>query len=81
MVNKEERRRKETAYTKYHYGRIKLDQKECAKAIHYFTKAIELDDKIEEVYYWRGRAHNEAQNWEAARTDLTKGLSYFQSNL
>jgi hypothetical protein len=74
MVNKQERRRKETAYTKFHYGRMKLDVKDCANAIYYFTQAIELDSTIDEIYYWRGRAHNESQSWVEAQSDLSKGF-------
>ena len=40
------------------------------KAVEGYTKAIRLDPKYTEAYFWRGAAHNELKQYDKALSDL-----------
>jgi tetratricopeptide (TPR) repeat protein len=62
-----------TAYT--NIGILFLNKKNAIDAATYFTKAINLDPKRAETYYYRGLAELQMQNTKEARADFQQVLT------
>jgi tetratricopeptide (TPR) repeat protein len=55
-------------------GILEAGRGENYPAITSFTRAIELDPKVQLAYYDRGTCYAKISNWQAAVTDLTKAI-------
>jgi tetratricopeptide (TPR) repeat protein len=62
-----------TIYT--NVGILFLNKKNPTDAVTYFTKAIDLDPKREESYYYRGLAHAQLKHTADARADFQQVLT------
>jgi Flp pilus assembly protein TadD/5-hydroxyisourate hydrolase-like protein (transthyretin family) len=62
-----------TVYT--NVGILFLNKKNPTDAITYFTKAVDLDPKREEAYYYRGLAHAQLKQTADARADFQQVLT------
>jgi len=62
-----------TVYT--NVGILFLNKKNPTDAATYFTKAIDLDPKREESYYYRGLAHAQMKHTAEARADFQQVLT------
>lgn len=60
----------------------KLDSKPktIAKAIEYFSKAIELNDKSSDYYYYRGYAYMDKEDYKKALADMNKAIELDAKN-
>ena len=56
-------------------GILFLNKKNPTDAATYFTKAIDLDPKREESYYYRGLAHAQMKHTAEARADFQQVLT------
>jgi Flp pilus assembly protein TadD/5-hydroxyisourate hydrolase-like protein (transthyretin family) len=62
-----------TVYT--NLGILFLNKKNPTDAITYFTKAVDLDPKRAETYYYRGLAHAQLKHTADARTDFQQVMT------
>ncbi|HEV8432533.1 MAG TPA: tetratricopeptide repeat protein [Thermoanaerobaculia bacterium] len=62
-----------TVYT--NVGILFLNKKNPHDAITYFTKAVDLDPKREDAYYYRGLAHAQLKQTADARADFQQVIS------
>ncbi len=60
------------AFAYYNKANILCAQKDYKDAIHYFTKAIEVDKNFAEAYFNRGLTHIYIDNVDAGIADLSK---------
>jgi len=59
-LKRAEKRRSDDPIVLYLRGRIYLARHSPSKSVGALDRAVELDHELEEVYYWLGRAHLEA---------------------
>ncbi|HEX7192091.1 MAG TPA: tetratricopeptide repeat protein [Thermoanaerobaculia bacterium] len=62
-----------TVYT--NVGILFLNKKNPTDAVTYFTKAVDLDPKREETYYYRGLAHAQLKHTAEARADFQQVIT------
>ena len=54
----------------YSVAQVSYSSRKYEKAVEAYTKAIRLDPKYTEAYFWRGAAHNELKQYDKALSDL-----------
>ena len=65
---------KDAALVQMLYGRFLLDSGQVKESVALFDASLKFDPHYASGFYWRGRAHQALQNWDAAEADALESI-------